>query len=114
MTFANEIKNNGYITCVLNIMLLTKQQEKICLFMFVLKIKLFPKNIQNNFTLTLPFTKIEITKAAVNYIRQYKLNFSQVEESKITSWQRADNALHLKNTKGIFFVALLSHAMFKH
>ena len=75
MTIVYEIKNHGYITCVLNIVVLTKYQEKICLFMFLLTVILFPKNIGSNFTLRLSFKKIGMTIAAVDYIRQYKLNF---------------------------------------
>ena len=43
--------------------------------MLLLRVILFAKNIQSNFTLTLAFKKIEMTIAAVNYIRHYKLNY---------------------------------------
>ena len=76
MTIVNEIRNNGYTAYILNIVALTKQQQKICLFMFLLTVILFSKNIQRNFIPTLPFENIEMTIAAVNYIRQYKLTFS--------------------------------------
>ena len=46
MTIRNEIKNHGYITCLLNIVVLTEHKEKIWLFMFHLTLTLFPKNIQ--------------------------------------------------------------------
>ena len=68
MTIVNGMKNHGCITCVLNIVVLTKSQEKIWLFMFLLIVILFHKNIQNNFTLTLRFQKTEMTVAPVNYI----------------------------------------------
>ena len=45
--------------------------------------------------------------AAVNYMRQYRLNFSQIEKSKYTFWYRADNALYLKNMKKILFCSLI-------
>ena len=38
----------------------------------------------------------------VNYIRPYQLNFNLIEESEITSWYRAENALYLNNTKKIY------------
>ena len=37
--------------------------------------------------------------ADVNYIMQYQLNFSYIEEGNITFWYRADFSLHLNNTK---------------
>ena len=45
----------------------------------------------------------EMTIAVMNYFRQYQLNFSIIEESKITSLYRADNSLDLNNTKKIAF-----------
>ena len=39
----------------------------------------------------------------VNYIRPYQLNFNLIEESEITSWYRAENALYSNNTKKIVF-----------
>ena len=36
-----------------------------------------------------------------------------IEESKITSWYRADNSLYLNNKKNSF-AAFLSHIHFKH
>ena len=48
--------------------------------------------------------------AAVNYIKQYQLNFR-----KINSWYRADNALYLNKIKKRFpFAALLNHVELKH
>ena len=44
--------------------------------MLFLTVKLFPKNIQGNFSLILPLKKIEIGKTAANYIMQYQLNSS--------------------------------------
>ena len=41
----------------------------------VLLTVMFPKNIQSNFTQILPLKEIDMTIAAVNYIRQYQLNF---------------------------------------
>ena len=75
MTIINEIKNHGYITCVLNIVVLTKCKEKIWLFMFNLTLTLFIKNIQSRFTLRLVCKKIEITIAPVNYNSQFKLKY---------------------------------------
>ena len=75
MTIAKEIKNHGYIICVLNIVVLTKQKEKIWLFMFHLTLTLFLKNIQSNLTLRLVFKKIEMTIAPLNYPTQFKLNY---------------------------------------
>ena len=45
----------------------------------------------------------EMTIAAMNYIRQYQLNFSLIEESKITSLDRADNSLYLNTRTKIAF-----------
>ena len=75
MTIVNEMKNHGYITCILNIVVLMKQKEKIWLFMFHLTLTLFFENIQSNFTLRLVFKKIEITIAPVNYTSQFKLKY---------------------------------------
>ena len=66
-------------------------------------IKLFPKNIQRIFILILLFKKLEMIIGCVNYIRPYQLNFNLIEESEITSWYRAENALYLNNTKKIVF-----------
>ena len=62
-----------------------KQQEEIGLFHVLLTVILFPKIIQNHFSLTMLLTTIEIKIAAVNYIRQYQLNFSYIEEINFTS-----------------------------
>ena len=50
---------------------------------------------------------IEKAIAVVNYIRQYQLNFSEIEEIKITSPYKADNSLYLNNTKKILFCSLI-------
>ena len=75
MTIVNEIKNHGYITCFLNIVVLTKQKEKIWLFMSHLTLTLFPKNIQSDFTLRLVCKKSKITIATMNYTSQFKLKY---------------------------------------
>ena len=67
------------------IVLLMKQQEKIGLFHVLLTVTLFPKRIQSHFSLTLQFKAIGIAIAVVNYIMQYQLNFSYIEEIKFTS-----------------------------
>ena len=41
------------------------------------------KNIQSNFTLVLPSKKFEMAIAVENYIKQYQLNLSYIEESHI-------------------------------
>ena len=76
MTAVNEIMNHGYITYVLNLVLLTKYLHKICLFMFLLPFILFPEKIQRKFTLILLFEKIEMKIAVVNHIMIYKLRFA--------------------------------------
>ena len=76
MTTVIQISNYGYISYVLNLVLLTKYLDKICLFMFLLPLILFPKNIQRKFTLILLFKKIEMKIAVTNHVRIYKLNFS--------------------------------------
>ena len=43
--------------------------------MLFLTVILFPKNIQGNFTLRLPFKKNEMTVAPLNYTSQFKLNY---------------------------------------
>ena len=75
MTIVNEIKNHGYITCLLNIVVLTKHKEKIRLFIFHLTLTLFPKNIQSNFTLRLVCKKSKITIATMNCTSQFKLKY---------------------------------------
>ena len=50
---------------------------------------------------------MEITIAAINYIRKYQLNFCQIVESKITFGYRPDNSLYLYNTKKILFCSLI-------
>ena len=45
-------------------------------FYVLLTVTTFPKSIQSNFTLILSLKKMEMSKAAVNYIRQYQQNFS--------------------------------------
>ena len=47
-----------------------------------------------------------MTIAAFGYIRQYQLNFTEIEEIKITSYYKADNSLYLNNTKKILFCSL--------
>ena len=64
-----------------------------------LTVTLFPKNIEGNFNLILPFKIIYIMKAAANYTMQYQLNFSEIEESNITFWYRAKLFLYLNNKK---------------
>ena len=66
-------------------------------------VRLFSKHIHSNFTLKMALKNTEMTIAAMNYFRQYQLNFSIIEESKITSLYRADNSLDLNNTKKIVF-----------
>ena len=70
MTIVNEIRNHGYITQVLNKVLVGKQQEKICVFMFFVELYYSLKNSDN------AVKTIEMTIAAANYIRQYQLNFN--------------------------------------
>ena len=70
MTIVNEIGNYGYITQVLNKVLVRKQQEKICVFMFFVELYYSLKNSDN------AVKTIEMTIAAANYIRQYQLNFN--------------------------------------
>ena len=72
---ANEIKKHAYITCVLNIVRLNKQEDTIQLFMLVLTVTLLPENIQSNFTLRLLFKKVQIEIAPWNYTSQLKLNY---------------------------------------
>ena len=49
-----------------------------------------------------------MTRAAVNYNTEYRLNFREIEEKiKITSWQRADNSICLNNAKLISFCSLI-------
>ena len=50
---------------------------------------------------------MEITIAAINYIRKYQLNFCQIVGSKITFGYRPDNSLYLYNTKKILFCSLI-------
>ena len=50
---------------------------------------------------------MEITIAAINYIRKYQLNFCPIAGSKITFWHRPDNSLYLYNTKKILFCRLI-------
>ena len=50
---------------------------------------------------------MEITIAAINYIRKYQLNFCPIAGSKITFWYRPDNSLYLYNTKKILFCSLI-------
>ena len=44
--------------------------------MFPMANILFPKDTQSKLTLTMQFKEIEITIAAMNYIKIYKINFS--------------------------------------
>ena len=89
-----------------------KKQEKICLCHVLLTVIIFPKNIQSIFTLTLLLKTIEKAIAVVNYTRQYQLNFSEIEEIKITSPYKADNSLYLNNTKKILFCSLIEPHQF--
>ena len=50
---------------------------------------------------------MEITIAAINYIRKYQLNFCKIVGRKITFWYRPDNSLYLYNTKKILFWSLI-------
>ena len=75
MTIVIEIKNHGYMTCVLSIVELTKQTEKIWLSMLLLTDILFRKNIQSDFTLRLVCKKNEITITSANYRSQFKLKY---------------------------------------
>ena len=56
MTIVNEIRNHGYISCVLNIVLLKIARENLS-FHVLLKIIFFSENIESNFTLILPLKK---------------------------------------------------------
>ena len=56
MTIVNEIRNHGYISCVLNIVLLKIARESLS-FHVLLKIIFFSENIESNFTLILPLKK---------------------------------------------------------
>ena len=56
MTIVNEIRNHGYISWVLNIVLLKIAGENLS-FHVVLKVVFFSKNIESNFTLILPLKK---------------------------------------------------------
>ena len=49
--------------------------------------------------------EIEITKAAANYITQYQLKFSQIEENNITCWYRAELFPYLNNKKNYLLQA---------
>ena len=84
-----------------------EKEEKICLCHVLLTVIIFPKNIQSVFTLTLLLKTIERTIAVVNYIRQYQLDFSLIEEIEITSSYKAHNSLYLNNTKKILFCSLI-------
>ena len=56
MTIVNEIRNHGYISWVLNIVLLKIAGEKLS-FHVLLKVIFFSENIESNFTLILPLKK---------------------------------------------------------
>ena len=45
-------------------------------FHILLTVTTFPKSIQRNFTLILLLKKMEMSIAAVNYIRHYQQNFT--------------------------------------
>ena len=72
MAIVNESSYHGYINLVLN----RKIERENLSFHILLPITLFPKIIQSDFILILPFKKIEMTIGCVNYIRQYQLNFN--------------------------------------
>ena len=78
MTIVNHICCHRYIFQIFNIVCITKQHKKNSLLLF-LTVVVCPKNIEGNFSLILDTgieKKIEITKAAANYITQYQLNLS--------------------------------------
>ena len=56
----------------------------------------------------------EMTIVGVNYIRQFQLTFSYIEENKITSWYRADSSLDLNNTKKILSCSFFEPVNFNY
>ena len=90
-----------------NIVLLKKYQKKTSLFIFYRQLQLSLKTFKPILLSLTGIKNMEITIAAINYIRKYQLNFCQIVGSKITFGYRPDNSLYLYNTKKILFCSLI-------
>ena len=104
MTIVNKIRSHGYITLAEFCWRNTKR--KLLFSSFIASYNFLSKH-SNQFYFVTGIKKMEITIAAINYIRKYQLNFCQIVGSKITFGYRPDNSLYLYNTKKILFCSLI-------
>ena len=77
-------------------------------FHVLLTIILFSKKIQGNFTLILPWKKIETTKAAANYITQYQINLAKQKRATLL-FGTQQSFFCTEIIKKLYFPALLNH-----
>ena len=74
MAIVNKTSYHGNLTYDLQIIFVTKSQEKKFFFHVFWTVVLFSENIETNYIVILPLKKIQIMKVAAGSIMQYQPN----------------------------------------
>ena len=85
-TILNKIRYHRYVAYILNIVYVTKHLGKTYFFMFSWQLYFPLKTFKAALLWYCRSTKIKMTIAAMNYIKQDQLNLSYIEESHINFW----------------------------